>query len=61
MNNCTRRVTGKQLFGDAIVLIKDTAIFVSDFGKLVVFKLKALIESKDSGEKSPPNTTANAQ
>lgn len=50
MNSITRRVTGKQVARDAAILIKDTGIFLFDFGRLVIVKAKELFKSDNAGK-----------
>ena len=49
-----RRVTGKQVLNDAATLVKDAGTFVFDLSKLIVFKIKKLIENSKKKDAPQP-------
>lgn len=49
-----RRVTGKQVLNDAVTLVKDAGTFVYDLSRLIVFKIKKLVENEKNKKKAAP-------
>ncbi len=47
MKDMQNRVTGKQVARDAVTLVKDAGLFVFDLGRLIVFKIKCVLDERD--------------
>lgn len=44
----TERITGKQVLGDAVTLLRDTGALIYELGKTVIVKIKSMIATANA-------------